>query len=73
MKLKQYYISNVDPMDVVHDTDLSIGEIEEIVGRFHDQHRFSGALRGQVWVYDNKVQIRHHFLKSRILWEAKYV
>lgn len=70
---QQYYISSVDIDKVEEDTDLSAFEIEEIVGRFDKHHwKFAGLLKGQVWKYDSKVQIRHHFTK-KILWESRYV
>jgi hypothetical protein len=75
VKVKQYYLSTEQAAeDVIHDTDMSVLEVEEIVGRFSKDHpKWGGKLRGQVWVYENKVQIRHHFLKSKVLWESKYV
>lgn len=68
----QYYLSSENMLEeALHDTGLSASEIEEIVGRFDKYHHaWAGKLKGQVWVYRDKVQIRHHFKKSKVLWEA---
>lgn len=67
---KQYYLSEPGSLPALIDvTDLSEDEVEEIVGRFKDDHwRFPGLLKGEVLEYMNgKVVIRHHFKKSK-LW-----
>lgn len=73
---EQYYLSQGDNIQkAVYDCEMSAEEIEDIVGRFDEYHHRAGQLRGQVWVYRDvisdlikKVQIRHHFKKSQILW-----
>lgn len=72
---RQYYLSKLGSLEkALVDTELSACEIESIVGRFKGSHRrFGGLLKGQVWVYPEKVQIRHHFLSSKILWESEYL
>ena len=68
-----YYLSTPDnAFRAVEDTELSACELEEMVGRFpDDHHRWPGQLRGQVWLYPNKVQVRHHFTKA-ILFESHF-
>jgi len=68
---KQFYLSNVEDLQEVADlTGLTCGEVEDIVGRFKSHSNRAGQLRGQVWLYHDKVQIRHHFTKKK-LWETK--
>lgn len=74
-RIKSYYLTNIDCIEtVIRDTGLSEYEIEEIVGRFKLDHRrkdFAGRLKGQVYMYKDKVQLRHHFTK-KILYECCY-
>lgn len=52
-------------------TDLSMDEIENIVGRFRQSHyRWAGLLKGQVVVTPlGETKILHHFKKT-ILWQS---
>lgn len=67
---KSIYLSNDNQLDEILDyTELSIDELELIVGRFNKNSRFAGKLRGELIIsIDNKISIRHHFTK-KILWE----
>jgi len=70
---KQYYLSEPGSLPALIDViDLSEDEVEEIVGRFKDDHwRFPGKLKGEVLEYmDRKVVIRHHFHK-KALWNSE--
>lgn len=50
-------------------TELSIFEIEEIVGRFSNRSHRAGDMKGEVVVMSSgKVLIRDHFSKRKI-WE----
>lgn len=73
--IEKYYLTSVSNIaSVMFDTGLSEYEIEEIVGRFKLDHRrkdFAGKLKGQVYLYKDKVQLRHHFTK-KILYESYY-
>jgi len=68
---EQFYLS--DPNMVNHAlflTDLSIDEIEAIVGRFSKRSSRAGQLRGEIVVMvDGSVIIRHHFNK-KVLWRT---
>lgn len=70
MKLHSYYISGGNADQACIDTELSFEELRDMVGEFPVGHKFVG-LKGQVWVYEDKVQVRHHFTKKK-LWEARY-
>jgi len=74
-RLRSYYLTNIECIEaVMRDTGLSEYEIEEIVGRFKADHRrkdFAGKLKGQVYIYEDKVQLRHHFTK-KVLYECFY-
>lgn len=68
---EEYYLS--EPRNIeraLYDCGLSEDELGYIVGRFpDDHHRWPGQMRGQVWLYHDKVQLRHHFTKKK-LWES---
>lgn len=52
-------------------TEMSVDELECVVGRFRDDHhRFPGRLKGKVVVKSTgQVQLRHHF-NNKLLWES---
>ena len=67
MIIESFYLSNnVSRLQQL--TDLSVDEIEAIVGRFKKSHwRFAGLLRGEVVLYSSgKLIIRHHFNKTKL-------
>ena len=81
MKSK-YYLTDIDNPDavgitlekVLYDTGLSELELEEIVGRFkttHYKESFRGKLKGEVYIYPDRVEIKHHFTK-KTLFKASY-
>lgn len=52
-------------------TNLSLDELELIVGRFNKNSTRSGQLRGEiVQKLDDSITIRHHFTK-KILWVSE--
>lgn len=63
------YLSNEANIEQAMElTELSLDEIEAIVGRFAPHSWRAGQLRGEVVVRPNgQVIIRHHFSK-KILW-----
>ena len=65
-----YYLSDdILIPQAIEDTDLSLLELEEIVGRFAKHSCRAGQLRGKIVIYlTGKVQIRHHFT-NKLLWE----
>jgi len=67
-----FYLSNHDGASrLMNLTDLSMDEIEGIVGRFRQNHERAGKLKGEVFVYmDGLVRIKHHFTK-KIIWENR--
>jgi hypothetical protein len=67
-----FYLSNHDGANKLTNlTDLSLNEIESIVGRFKESHKKAGKLKGEVVVYfDGLIRIRHHFTK-KVLWENR--
>lgn len=72
MIINQYYLTTKNSVTKLQEsTDLSLDEIEKIVGRFRDNHyRFAGLLKGEVVEYiDGEIIIRHHFKKRKILWK----
>lgn len=69
---QQYYLSSPGGLRrCILDTDMTESEIINIVGKFRADHDRAGQLKGQVWVYPDKVQIRHHFTK-KILWSRSF-
>jgi len=65
------YLSDPNNIDYVLElTELSLDELEHIVGRFAKHSRRSGLLRGEVIVSHDAIVIRHHFTK-KILWTSK--
>lgn len=67
-----FYLTESGSLPALIDlTDLCEDEIEEIVGRFKNDHwRFPGHLKGEVIVkFDGEVMIRHHFHK-KVLWSS---
>ena len=72
MIVEQFYLTEEGAVDrLLQITDLSMDEVETIVGRFKDSHyRFAGLLKGEVLVnICNSVTIRHHF-KKVVLWNS---
>lgn len=66
-----FYLTEPDGLEKLNElTELSLDEVESIVGRFRKNHyRFSGLLKGEVCVdMEGMVWIRHHFTKKK-LWE----
>lgn len=73
MNKQQFYLSELNNLDhICQITGLSYGEVEDIVGRFDARSKRNGRLKGQIWIYPDKVQLRHHFTNKK-LWEAKYM
>lgn len=66
---KTFYLSDTSNLKLAEQlTDLSLDEIEYIVGRFAKHSSRAGNLRGEVVLYVNgKIIIRHHFTK-KLLW-----
>lgn len=53
--------------------EISLDEIESIVGRFGPRSARNGKLKGEVVVFGNgKILIRNHFSKKKI-WESGLV
>lgn len=72
MVVESFYLSDENNVNrLVSLCELCEDEVEEIVGRFkNDHYRFAGLLKGEVLVgMDGKVEIRHHFKKS-VLWRS---
>jgi len=68
MKDKSFYLSNKNNLDRAFKlTELSLDEIETVVGRFTKNSWRSGELRGEVVIKPNNIVIRHHFTK-KVLW-----
>lgn len=69
MVINSYYLSTEENAEKLQeDTELSMDEIEAIVGRFPKHSHRAGELRGEVIEkVDGEIIIRHHFTK-RILW-----
>jgi hypothetical protein len=63
------YLSDVNNLSkVMRLTDLSLDEIELIVGRFNNNSHRAGLLRGELVItFDKQVSLRHHFTK-KIIW-----
>jgi hypothetical protein len=57
---------------IIKATDLSLDELELIVGRFpKDHHNWPGKLKGEyVENWDGEKKILHHFKKT-VLWTNK--
>ncbi len=68
MVFESFYLSDVNNIDrALELCDLSIDELEVIVGRFNKNSHRSGQLRGEVIITLTGVKIRHHFTK-KVLW-----
>lgn len=71
MIIESFYLTQDGGVDRLSElTDLSLDEIEQLVGRFRKNHyRFAGKLKGEVLVKAcGQVVVRHHFSK-KIIWE----
>lgn len=69
MKNNSFYLSDEKNVDEALELcELSIDELESIVGRFTKNSQWAGKLRGEVCVDWNGVYIRHHFTK-KVLWQ----
>lgn len=67
MIIKEYYV-NQDVDRALRDTELSLDELESIVGRFKPHSSRKGQLRGKISIQaDYSVLIRHHFT-GKVLW-----
>jgi hypothetical protein len=68
---EKFYLSDSNMLNhALFLTDLSIDELESIVGRFSKRSHRAGQLRGEVLVMvDGQVIIRHHFNK-KVLWRT---
>ena len=71
MIVENFYLSDDSNLNrAKRVTDLSLDEIEHLVGRFAKHSIRSGKLRGEVIIYvDGQVEIRHHFTKKTI-WKS---
>lgn len=69
MILESFYLSEKDNIQkACNITELSLDELEHVVGRFAKHSHRSGSLRGEVIILvDETVIIRHHFTKKQ-LW-----
>lgn len=69
--LESFYLSEDKNIDkALQLTQLSMDEIEYIVGRFNKASHRSGKLRGEiVQNLDGSITIRHHFTK-KTLWKS---
>ena len=68
---QQFYLTEPGMEDYLSElTELSFDEIEQLVGRFRQDHwRWPGKLKGEVLVYSSgKIRLRHHFTKKKI-WQ----
>jgi hypothetical protein len=65
--LSEFYI-NTDPELALELTELSMDELESIVGRFKPTHHRPGQLKGLLKQHiDGTISIHHHFHKH-LLW-----
>lgn len=65
--LESYYLSN-NLEYVIELTELSLDELESIVGRFKNHYAHGNSIKGECVVdFDGIVYLRHHFTK-KILW-----
>ena len=69
MILKSFYLSEKENIQKACNlTELSLDELEHIVGRFNKHSHRAGLLRGEVIILvDDTVIIRHHFTRKK-LW-----
>lgn len=65
---------NLDPKYIMSTTDLSLDELEAIVGRFKASHYARpGQLKGKLVKYiDGSIELRHHFT-NKLLWTGDIV
>jgi hypothetical protein len=70
MIVESYYLSNPKNLETVMDlTELSLDEIESMVGRFTKQSQWAAELRGELVVKANgDMVLRHHFNKNIKYW-----
>jgi hypothetical protein len=66
-----FYLSDERNIEKTLDlTELSMDELEQLVGRFKKHSHRHNKLRGEVVEYfDGSIEIRHHFTKKR-LWTS---
>ena len=73
MIIESHYLSNLCNLQIENYTELSIDEVESIVGRFTTRSRWSGKLRGELRIYAcGKVEIFNNFKTKKnprkVLW-----
>jgi len=70
---QSYYLSNPENLETVQElTELSLDEIEHMVGRFTKASQWAGELRGELILKTNgDIILRHHFNKSKKFWSNK--
>lgn len=67
------YLSDSNNIEhVLNSTDLTLSELEQIVGRFKaDHHAWPNKLKGKLKEdWDGCIKIVHHFT-GKTLWESK--
>lgn len=66
--IDSYYLTDESRIDETLDLlSISHEELEDLVGRFaKSHHKFPGALKGQVMVYEDGAKLVHHFHKKLI-------
>jgi len=75
LAVEQYYLSNpLNIQRVLEDTELSLDELESMLGRFNANSHRHGQLRGKVVVHedmygDTVYQVRHHFT-GKLYWSS---
>lgn len=69
MIIKSLYLSEDQNLnEVIELTELSMDEIESVVGRFRSHSSRAGQLRGElIETEDGQILIRHAFTK-KVLW-----
>lgn len=66
--MQSFYLSDEQNIDIVLElTELSLDELESIVGRFAKHSHRAGHLRGEIIFDGLGIVIRHHFTK-KVLW-----
>ena len=72
MIVENYYLSE-HAEQVCEITELSMDELETMVGRFNKNSHRAGKLRGELIIKINgDMIIRHHFNTSKKYWSNKW-
>ena len=78
MIVESYYLSNLSSLQIANYTDLSLDEVESIVGRFTSRSRWAGKLRGELRIHAcGKVEIFNNFKTKKnprkVLWSSNEI